>query len=213
MSDWLFEDQRDHPAIYDVMVQGKKERTVSIRAGISWPINKAKGYYVLAAQLEHKKNGRPRFIAFAEGEEALTNDLFEKIAAACNQWRIDGICRGDETGEKSFSSQLWDYLKEKEKKYEIIQMPSIGKSYRCDESDFLTQLVRNLISSRDLIFFNISEGRTPLLIDKIKNTDMESDILEVPEIKALALVMDDFEVSPWRPPAPVKPRTGSNWGR
>lgn len=212
MNDWLFENKRAHPTVYDVMVQGKKERTVSIRAGVSWPINRAKGYYILIGQLENKKNGRTRFIAFAEGEEALTNDLFKKITAACNQWRINSIRHGDETGEQSFSFQLWDYLKDKEKKYEIIQMPSIGKSWRCKQPDFLIQLVRNLISSRDLIFFNISEGRTPILIDKIKNTDMESDILAVPEFKALACVLDDFEVSPWRPPKPVKPRTGSCWG-
>lgn len=214
MTEWLFEDQREHPKIYDVMIGGKKERTVNIRIGISWPGAGIPGYFVVVAQLEQtdrdRNNKQNRYLAFGEGQDPLLNDLFSMIATICNKWRVDYICHGDETGEESFSFQLSDYLQKKKDRYEIIQIPDIGKSWRCKQPDFLVQLVRTFIASKNLIFFNIGEKRTPILIDKIKNTDMETNIVEVPEIKALAHVMDDFECSPWKPPKP-KPEPKSPW--
>ena len=93
---------------------------------------------------------------------------------------------------------------------EIVQMPCVYKSYRSKDVDFLPQLVRGYIANKTLLLFQLSEGRTPLLIDRIRNTDMEANILEVPEIRALSYVVDDFNVEPWKPPEPVR-HSALNW--
>jgi hypothetical protein len=64
----------------------------------------------------------------------------------------------------------------------------------------MTQLVRNHIAQKTLTFYNINDNRTPLLLDKVRNTDLEANILEVPEIRALAYVMNAFNMGPWTPP-------------
>lgn len=212
--DLLFADQRIHPKIYDVKIQGKWERTVSLRGGISWPQAGSSGYLILVAQLEKKDpdHGR-RYLAFEESQAALMSDFFKKITRACANYRIDYLCHGDEQGEKSYSGQLWDYLHKQKAGdgREIIKRPSIGKSWRCKDADFLPQLVRGYIANKTLLFFQSSEGRTPLLIDKIRNAGMDADLLEIPEIRALGYVMDDFDSGPWKPPEKRKPYTGSNW--
>lgn len=212
--DLLFPDQRRPPLFYKVEFQGKEEKTVSIRGGLSWPQAGIPGYFVLVGQLEEKdKDGNLRFLAFAEDQAALMKDFFEKISLVCHKWRVDALCHGDEAGEQDFSIQLSNYLETKKRKYEIIQMPSIGPMglglknpwlQRSKKMDFLGQLVRKHIADKTLIFFSLTEKRTPLLIDKIRNTDFEADISGVPEIKALCFVMDDFNLSPWEPSETVK---------
>ena len=123
-----------------------------------------------------------------------------------------GIRHGDKEGERSFGSQLSDYLQKKEERYEIIQLPSIGPSFRAMEPDFLVSLVRDSIARKNLLFFQLSENRTPMLLDRIRHTDLSTDILEIPELKALAHVMDDFECGPWRPPEqPERKEDRSPW--
>jgi hypothetical protein len=63
-------------------------------------------------------------------------------------------------------------------------------------------LARDFIAERRLIFFNIAEKKTPRLIDAVRNAGMESDLLKIPELKALAHVLDGFECSPWTQPEP-----------
>jgi len=207
LCDWLFEDQRIHPKFYDVMVRGNRERTVSIRMGLSWPQPDKPGYYVLVAQLEQtpqdKHLKRTRFLAFQEGESPILQTLFESIGEVCGKKRVDEIKHGDEEGESSFSSMLSDYLRKNGQNYPNI--PSVYKSWRCKDINFLVQMVRNYIASRGLLFFNIADNRTPKLIEALRPADWQSDVLKIPEIKALAYVMDDFDVSPWRAPEVVKP--------
>jgi hypothetical protein len=221
MEDWLFQDQRIHPFIYDVMVQGVKERTVSIRGGISWPQVDDPGYFALVAQLEKKSSeGDLRYLAFYEGQAPLASEFFKKIASACNKWRIDTLCHGGrihvmssgqrggairkpgKDDELSFSDELSNYLQKRKARYEIVQFPSIGPSWRSEQPDFLVSLVRNHIAAKTLLVFQLSDNKTPLLLERIRNTDMESNILDSPELKALAHVMDDFGASPWRPRSP-----------
>jgi len=214
MKDLLFAEQRIHPKIYDVKFQGKWERTVSIRGGIAWPQPGIPGYLVLAAQLEKKDPDHNwRFLAFYEDQAPLMRDLCKKVASACSNWRIDYLCHGDEPGEESFSNQLWEYLQKLRAGdgREIIQCPHVNKSWRCKDSDFLPQLVRGHIANKTLLFFQSSEGRTPLLIDKVRNVDMEVNILEIPQLKALAHVVDDFDSGPWRPPEPPRKEISSPW--
>ena len=144
MNDLLFADLREHPTMYDVEIQGKMERTVSIRVGVSWPGVDTPGYYVLVAQLEptkrELKNNTIRLVAFAEGQEKLLNDFFSKIGSACNKCRVDYVYHGEEGGEESFSYQLENYLRAREERYEIIQRPWVQSSWRCKQPDFLVQL-------------------------------------------------------------------------
>lgn len=206
--DWLFEEHRIHPKIYDVMVRGKKERTVSIRMGLSWPQPDKPGYYVLVAQLEptheDKSLKRNRFLAFQEGESPILHTLFEKIGDVCSRTTIDSIYHGDEEGELSFSNMLDDYLKKKNEEKRFSNVPTAWKSWRSKDTNFLVQMVRNYIANRELIFFNIADNRTPKLIEKIRQVNEQSDILKEPEIKALAYVMDDFNCSPWKAPKEQK---------
>lgn len=218
IEDWLFDDQRIHPTIYDAMVQGVKERTVSIRGGISWPGTEAPGYFVLVAQLERKDgDGNLRFLAFHEDQANLKSEFFIKIGSACNRWRVNALCHGGKfrkmgpvgpDDEMSFSYQLSDYLHKREKKYELIETPSVGASWRSDNDKFLISLVRDHIATKTLLLFQLGDNKTPLLIDCVRNSDSTSDILEVPELKALAHVLDDFDSSPWRPPEHTKERKG-----
>ena len=107
-------------------------------------------HYVLVAQLDQtpidKSFKRTRFVAFEEGQGSLLNDLFEKIAYACSYagCRIDDFLHGGEVSEEGFSNQLHDYLRLKEERYELVHRPSVGKSWRCKEYDFLTQLPRDI---------------------------------------------------------------------
>ena len=80
MKDLLFADQRIHPFLYDVQVQGQWERTVSIRGGIAWPSTDNPGYYLLIGQLEKKdRDNNERFLAFYEDHAPLTSEFFNKI--------------------------------------------------------------------------------------------------------------------------------------
>ncbi|MFC1534403.1 hypothetical protein ACFL7M_13665 [Thermodesulfobacteriota bacterium] len=207
--DWLFEDQRVHPSLYDIFIQGNLERTVSIRGGISWPQSESPGYFVLLAQLEKRdSNGNLRFLAFYEDMATITSEFFKKIAWACSKWRIDELLHGGQrrtlgqpaSGESAFSDQLSDYLEKKEKRYELVQLPSIGPSWRANDPDFLVSLVRDSVANQKLLLFQLSDNRTPRLFDRIRNTDLELDFMEIPELRALSYVLDDFEVSPWEPP-------------
>jgi len=208
MENLLLPDKRRAPMLYDVEFRGKKERTVSIRAGITFPQAERPGYFCLVAQLEQPakvwesspEDKTLRLLAFAEGQGSLMKDFFEKIVELCRTWRIDRLCHGDEVGDQSFSNQLNDCLRSKKEGSEVIQRPSVYKSWRCQQVDFLVQLVRSRIAEKALLLFNIADNRTPLLIEKLRNADRESNILEIPEIRALAYVMDDFDVNPWSPP-------------
>jgi hypothetical protein len=60
------------------------------------------------------------------------------------------------------------------------------------------QLLKNYLASKHLMFFNISEGRTPVWNYKIKNAGMDWNILEILEIRALTFVLDDFDISQWK---------------
>jgi hypothetical protein len=208
LREWLFEDHRLHPKIYDVKVRDRIERTVSIRMGLSWPQPDKAGYFVLVAQLEptreDKTLGRNRFLAFKEGESPILNTLFEKIGDVCSRTRVDSIYHGDEEGDSSFSGMLNDYLRNNGKDYPNI--PTAWKSWRSKDTNFLVQVVRNYIANRELIFFNITDNRTPKLIEKIQQVNEQSDILKIPEIRALSYVMDDFNCSPWTPPAKEEKR-------
>lgn len=195
--DLLLPDQRMPPLSYKVEIQGKEEKVVSIRGGLSWPEAKIPGYFVLVGQLEKEdENHNLRFLAFVEEQADLMADFFEKIVSACYKWRIDELCHGDAPGEQDYSSQLYDHLKKKEKRYEIIQTPSIGPMgmarknpwlQRSKKIDFLGQLVRKHVADKTLILFPSSQNRTPLLIDKIRNVDSEADISKVPGSKPCAL--------------------------
>jgi hypothetical protein len=212
--DWLFEEQRNHPHLYSLILRGNKERTVSIRMGISWPQPDKPGYYVLVAQLEPNSEARAlkrnRFLAFQEGEAPVLNSFFEHISKVCGLKRINAICHGDEDGELSFSRLLSDYLQKEGKNFPNI--PVAWKSWRCKDTNFLIQMVRNYISNRQLLFFNNSDNRTPKLVEKIQQVNDQSDMLKIPEIKALAYVMDDFDCSPWQvPPKKKKEEKGSPW--
>lgn len=217
--DWLFEDHRIHPKIYDVMVRGKRERTVSIRMGLSWPQPDKAGYFVLVAQLEptheDKALKRTRFLAFQEGESPILDTLFDKIGDVCSRTTIDSIYHGDEEGELSFSGMLNDYLRQKNEEKRLPNIPTAWKSWRSKDTNFLVQMVRNYIANRELIFFNISDNRTPKLIEKIRQVNEQSDILKEPEIKALAYAMDDFNCSPWKAPQEIKEddKKASAWAR
>lgn len=220
MENLLLPDKRQAPMLYDVEFRGKKERTVSIRAGITFPQAERPGYFCLIAQLEHPLKEREsndedkslRFLAFAEGQGAPINDFFEKISEACRTWRIDRLCHGDEIGDQSFSWQLDDYLKNKKEGYEVIQRPSVCKSWRCQQIDFLVQLVRSRIAEKALLLFSIADDRTSLLIEKLRNADRESNIMEISELRALAYVTDDFDSSPWTAPDPEeKDQKRSAW--
>ncbi len=206
----LFADKRQHSKPYYVEVRGREERTFSVRGGISWPQAGIPGYFILVAQLEEttedKSEKRIRFLAFKEGQVNLMTDFMKKISSACANNLIDGFCHGDEPGDESFSHQLHDFLRKKRagEGREILQMPIVYKSWRCKDADFLSHLVRGQIADKTLLFSD--RDRIPLLIDKIRHTDMEANILEVPEIRALAHVMDDFDISPWRPPEPPPER-------
>jgi hypothetical protein len=219
IDDWLFQDQRIHPSLYSVLVQGVKERTVSIRGGIAWPGVENPGYLILTAQLEEKdKNGNLRFLAFYEDQANRMGQFMEKIASTANRWRIDSLVHGGMLpamrkgggiahhvdAERSFADQLFSYLREKEKHYNIVQMPNISPSWRAKEPDFLVSLVRDRIARKTLVLFQLSEARTPLLLDRLQNADLEANILEVPELRALAHVLDDFDSSPWKPPERTK---------
>src|SRR5512143_4099846 len=105
----LFDPKRERPNMYDVPVNGKWERTVSIRMGVSWPKPGIPGYFVLVAQLhpgpagsdynfhgDPKAGARVRLLPFVEGHSLLLNELFEQICEACIKWRIDYIYHGDE---------------------------------------------------------------------------------------------------------------------
>jgi hypothetical protein len=212
--DLLFANQRIHPKFYYVKIRGEWERTVSIRAGISWPQADSPGYFVTVAQLEKKHPDHGwRYLAFEEYQVVLMSEFFKKISHACAKNRIDNLCHGDEQGEQSYSGQLWDYLKKKKAGdgREIVQRPNIGKSWRCKDMDFISQLVRAYIANKTLLLVQSSEGRTPLLIDKTRNAGMDTDLLKIPEIRALGYVMDDFNSGPWSPPKKRKPFNGSNW--
>jgi hypothetical protein len=158
MEDWLFTDQRQHPTMYKVEIQGRVEKTVSIRTGVTWPGVETPGYYVLVAQLEptkrELKENTIRLVAFAEGQKKLLNDFFSQIGSACNKCRVDYVYHGEEGGEESFSYELSDYLAAKEDRYEIIQRPWVNSSWRCKQPDFLVQLVRNFIATKRLIFLD-----------------------------------------------------------
>ncbi len=221
MENLLLPDKREAPMLYNVEIRGRKERTVSIRAGLTFPQAEKPGYFVLVAQLEPKKkvwesddeDKNVRLLAFAEGQAALMKDFFEKIVVACRRWRIDRICHGDEIGDKNFSYQLSDYLKDKREGagQEVIQKPQIYKSWRCQQIDFLAQLIRSRLAENALLLFNITDSRTPLLIEKLRNADREANILNIPEIRALAYVIDDFDCSPWQVPEKRKESKGSPW--
>jgi hypothetical protein len=221
IEDWLFDDQRIHPTIYDVMVQGVKERTVSIRGGISWPQVGGPAYFVLLAQLERKdEDGNLRFLAFYEDQADTKTEFFRKIGVACNRWRVNALCHGGKLGamgkggpdeDLSFAVHLDSDLREREKRCEIIEMPCIAPSWRSGRDEFLVSLVRDHIVNKTLLLFQLSDNKTPLLFDRIRNSDTESNILEVPELKALAFVMDDFDASPWRPPDPPSKKYVSPW--
>lgn len=214
MEDALFTELRNNPKIYNLMLRGRKERTLSIRGGIAWPKPGTAGYFILVAQLEQKDfDHNWRFLAFYEDEAPLMRDLCRKIQFACSKWRIDHLCHGDEPGEEAFSHQLSEYLQKLRAGdgREIVQCPQVYESYRCKDSDFLPQLVRGHIANGTLIFFQSSEGRTPLLNDKLRHTPQDADILEVPELKALAHVVDDFDIEPWRQPPPPQKEPISAW--
>jgi hypothetical protein len=169
--------------------------------GVSWPQPDKPGYYVLVAQLEQtpedKALKRNRFLAFQEGESPILHTLFENIAKICASKRINAICHGGEVGELSFSRMISDYLNKNGQNFPNI--PTAWRSWRCKDMNFLVQMVRNYISNRELLFFNISDNRTPKLIEKVRHVDEQAAILKIPELKALAYVMDDFDCSPWQP--------------
>ncbi|MFO8164521.1 MAG: hypothetical protein R6T98_08300 [Desulfatiglandales bacterium] len=214
MENLLLPDQRKPELFYDVYLQGEKEKTTSIRGGIAWPQADAPGYLIMVAQLEKKdRDGSLRFLAFAEDQAALMKGFFEKIALACLHWPVDALCHGDGPGEQDYSRQLYDYLETRQKRYEIRKMPQIGPTGMALENPwmqrrkkiaFLTQLLRDHIANHTLLFFQASDGRTPLLLDKVRHTDLEANPLEVAEIKALAFVMDDFSLAPWIPPEHIE---------
>jgi len=156
-------------------------------------------------------DGNLQFLAFHEGQADLLPDFFSLITKACGRWRVDALLHGDEEDQKQFCYKLEVYLLKKKKRYEIVQMPNLGWSPRPISPDFLTHLVRSHIAERTLIFFNISENRTPLLIDRIRHADLEANILEVPEIRALAYVMNDFNMAPWRPPQNWEKKTYNDY--
>jgi len=220
MENLLLPDKRRAPMLYDVEFRGKKERTVSIRAGLTFPEAERPGYFCLVAQLEPRakvwesspEDKTPRFLAFAEGQGSSMKDFFEKIVELCRTWRIDRLCHGDEMSDQSFSNQLDECLRNKKEGSEIIQKPSVYKSWRCQQIDFLVQLVKSRLDEKRLLLYNYTDDRTPLLIEKLRNTDRESNILEIPEIRALAYVMDDFDVNPWSPPPKQeKPEKREPW--
>lgn len=216
MEDLLFSDQREHPAFYRVRVRSKWERTVSIRGGISWPGVSSPGYFVLLAQLEETtvKEKKPTLLAFEEHQSPLLSDFFKRIVKTCGNYRIDYLCHGAEPSEEGFSNQLTDYLWSKRDGAggEVVQRPPVWKSYRSAEINFLSQLLKSYIATKEPILFNVDESRAPKLIDKIKNISPETNILEVPEIKALCYVLDDFDISPWKPPRePGRRPSESNW--
>ena len=216
MKNLLLADKRTHDKIQDVEVRGKWERTVSIRGGIAWPQAGKPGYFMLCTQLEAKDfDHNWRFLAFYEDQAPRMRDLCKKIAFACSKYRIDHMCYGEEPGEKSFSMQLREYLQKLRagEGREVLQCPQVYESYRCKDFDFLMQLIRDRIANDTLIFFRSSEGRTPLLNDRLRRTPQEADILEVPELKALAHVIDDFDIEPWRPPPPPQKEPISAWAR
>ncbi|MCX5831167.1 MAG: hypothetical protein NT140_04660 [Deltaproteobacteria bacterium] len=202
----LLDEHKIHPHLYCVDLRGKRERTVSIRIGVSWPQPDKPGYYVLVAQLEptaeDRNMKRARFLAFEEGESAILHTFFEKIEKVCGRKRVNEICHGDDEGELSFSRMLSEHLKDNGKNFPNI--PTVWKSYRCKDTNFLIQLVRNFIANHNLLFFNNSDNRTPLLLGKVRNAGPETDILKIPELKALAYVMDDFDCNPWKAPEPKK---------
>jgi len=223
MEDALFVEQRIHPRLYEVMFRGKLERTVSIRGGVAWPQAGIPGYFVLVAQLEEKAldqdwrsrdvDPERRLLVFHEDQATLMGNLCKKIEIACSRWRIDSVCHGDEAGEESFGIQLWECLRKLRAGAgrEIIQHPQVYKSFRCKDLDFLPQLVRGKIANKTLLLFQSGDGHTPVLNDMLRNADTGSSILDIPELKALAHAIDDFDVEPWRPPQAPAKETGSAW--
>jgi hypothetical protein len=210
MENLLLPDKRQAPMFYNVEFRGKKERTVSIRGGITFPQADRQGYFCLVAQLERplkegessKEDKILRFLAFEEGRAPLMKDFFEKISEACRTWRVDRLCCGDEKGDKDFYWQLDDYLKSKKEGYEVIQKPSVYKSWRSQQLGFLFSMVREHLAKKTLLLFNITDKRTPLLNTAVSNTPRDADISEMQEIKALSYVMDDFDCNPWTAPEP-----------
>lgn len=229
MEDYLFEEHRMDPLNYAVPIPGGMvKRTVSIRAGLSWPTAKDKAYYVVIAQVvdpgleyayetDKKKFEKkpPKLLVFKEGEASFLDEFFEKIAVVCGKTRlrVNDLVHGDEKGEQAFSFQLSDYLKERENK--LAQLPSVWKSSldRCRKLDFLMQLARNYQVNGNLIFFpsHRNEGHTPLLMDKMRNVEPGTKIVDVPELKALAHVVDSFDSSPWLPPPEPVKKVTSPW--
>lgn len=216
----LFNPGRERPEMYDLQVGKRWELVPSIRIGVSWPDAGKAGYYVVVGQRHVPKEWESdtrdeslRLFAFNEGQASTMSDLCEKMLELCKMWRIKTICHGDEPGEKSFSSQLSSYLWKHEK--DVIQVPTVWKTGRSKDLDFLVQLVRNFITEKRLSFYS---EKTPLVFEKLRSTDKESGFIKIPEIKALAHVVDDFDRSPWTQPEKVKPMSPEKlraglWGR
>jgi hypothetical protein len=174
--------------------------------------------------LEDKdENGQWRYLAFYEDQANRVSLFMEKLGFAAQKWRIDSLIHGGALptmgsghvhradGERSFAGELSAYLGKRDKEYKLVQLPSVGPSFRATEPDFLVSLVRDLVATKRLVLFQLSEKRTPLLLDKLQNTDLDTDILKVAELKALAHVLDDFDASPWRPPPKESKKVRSPW--
>jgi hypothetical protein len=225
--EWFYTEHRIHPVFYQVSIQGKEEWIVEVRGGLSFPSTEDPGYFVLVGQMEKRdRDGNLRLIALLEDVADLNSRFFEKIALECTQHRIKSLVHGGKVHfiggghgirqsrsdtDWSFGSDLEDFLNRNSSKYRYVEKPSVGPCIKSDQPDFLVTLLRDYLANRALIFFELREGRTPILINKVRSSSLETDLLKVPQFRALSYVVSDFHISPWRPPELVREGMSFLW--